>query len=83
MLMTTAEHVTRHHMPTTRSDVEPTHRQRLILSDALPVQQNLPEQRLGIEDVFASRDQNRLGCTRRAFVEHGFEPLTVEHFLAA
>ncbi|MNY50656.1 hypothetical protein D3C86_1861750 [compost metagenome] len=81
MLMTTAEHVARHQMPAPGGDVEPAQGQRLILSDALPVQQNLPEQRLGIEDVFASGHQNGLGGTGRAFFEHGFKRIAVEDFL--
>ena len=83
MLMTTTEHVARHQMPAPGGDLEPAHGQRLILRDALPVQQNLPEQGLGIEHVFAGGHQNRLGRTGRAFIEHGFERIAVEDFLAA
>ena len=49
----------------------------------LPVQQDLPEQGLSIEYAFAGSDQNRLGCARRAFLQHGLERITVEDFLAA
>ncbi|MNI91117.1 hypothetical protein D3C73_1487340 [compost metagenome] len=83
MLMTAAEHVARHHMPAPRGDVKPAHGQRLILGDALPVQQNLPKQRLGIEDIFAGGHQNGLGRTGRAFFEHGLERIAVEDFLTA
>ncbi|MNN55789.1 hypothetical protein D3C81_1706810 [compost metagenome] len=82
MLMTTPEHVARHQMSTPGGDVKPAHGQRLILGDPLPVQQNLPEQRLGIEEVFAGSHQNGLGSTGRAFFEHGFERIAVEDFLA-
>ncbi|MCY1457874.1 hypothetical protein D9M71_752020 [compost metagenome] len=83
MLMTTSEHVTRHQMSTLGGNPEPAQRQRLILCDPSPVQQDLPEQRLGIDNPFTGRHQNRLGSTRRAFIEHGLEAFTVEHFLAA
>ena len=83
MFMAPSEHIARHQVPALGGDLEPTHSQRLILLDALSIQQNLPEQRLSIEYTFAGGDQNRLRSARRAFLEHGFETITVEHFLTA
>ncbi|MNE98041.1 hypothetical protein D3C80_1964980 [compost metagenome] len=52
MFMATAKHVARHQVPLSGGNVEPTQCQRLILGDALPVQQDLPEQGLGLEFAF-------------------------------
>ena len=55
----------------------------LILRDALAVEQDLPEQCLRFDHALTRREQNRLGRTGRAFVEHGAELFAVEDFLAA
>ena len=82
MFPTTPEHVARHQVALLRRDAEPTHGQRLILGDALAVEQNLPEQGLGLEFTFAGGDQDGLGRAGRTFVEHGAQALGVEAFLA-
>ena len=68
MFMTTTEHVARHQVAALSSNLEPAQRQRLILRNALPVQQDLSEQRLSFEYVFTGGDQNRLGCACGAFL---------------
>jgi len=82
MLMTTAQHVARHPVPLPGGDGEPAQCQRLILSNATAIEQDLPEQRLRFNNALAGGEQNRLRRTRRTFFEHGAELRNVEHFLA-
>jgi hypothetical protein len=83
MLMTTPEHVARHQMPATGGNSEPAQRQWLILRDALPVEENLPKQRLRFNLALARREQNRLRSAGRAFFKHCRQPGRIEDFLSA
>ncbi len=78
----TPEHIARHQLPALCRNAKPPQRQRLIAFDTAPVQQNLPQQRLGIHHPFLRRDQDRLGGAHRGVIKHALQLLDREHLLA-
>ena len=83
MFVATAEHVACHQMPLPGGNAEPAQRQGLILRDTLTIEQDLPKQRLRLDNSLARRQQNRLRRTTRALFKHGAELFAVEDFLTA
>jgi hypothetical protein len=63
-------------------NLKPAQGQRLVLSDPVTIEQDLPEQRLRFQHALTRRDQNRLSRASRAFFEHGREAFAVEDFFA-
>ena len=83
MLPTATEPVARHQVTRVGCDLEPAPGQHRVTFDALPVEQNLPQQRLAIDDALLGCQQDRLSRPRRIFSQHGAELFAIEQFLAA